>query len=252
MALHRFFAEGPMPAQGVIPLSAGALHHLRDVLRLDTGAEIIVVHDGIAVRSRLTAVGETTAEGETLETLPARHLPRVTLVQGLAKGQKMDDVVRQATEIGVSRIVPFAAERSVVKLDAARAGARTERWRRIAAEAAQQSQRADIPQVHDVVPTAALPDVLAGSIIVVCWEDAGTAAEGIAEAIELLAPAPATEVAVVVGPEGGLTAGEVALLEEAGAVAVSLGATVLRTETAGVVAAALAIHARGGLGAHRA
>ena len=239
-----------MPAEGTIPLGPGALHHLRDVLRLDDGSEIIVVNAGVAVRVCLTAVGAS-AEGETLEVLPAQQLPRVTLAQGLAKGEKMDDVVRQATELGVSRIVPFAAERSVVKLDATKAAARVDRWRRIAAEAAQQSQRADIPEVHDVVPAQALPDELSGSTVLVCWEDAASSTEGIDAAITRLAPAPDTDVAIVVGPEGGLTAAEVSLLESAGAVAVTLGPTVLRTETAGVVATALAIHARGGLGARR-
>lgn len=238
-----------MPAEGTVPLGPGAFHHLRDVLRLAAGSEIIVVHAGVAVRVRLTEVGAS-AEGETLEVLPAQHLPRVTLAQGLAKGEKMDDVVRQATELGASRIVPFAAERSVVKLDAAKAAARVDRWRRVAAEAAQQSQRTDIPEVHDMVPAQALPDVLSGSTVLVCWEDAGDA-EGVAAAIARVAPVPDVDVAIVVGPEGGLTRAEVSLLEAAGAVVVTLGPTVLRTETAGVVATALAIHARGGLGAHR-
>lgn len=238
-----------MPASGEIPLAEGAVHHLRDVLRLAAGEEIIVVSGGVATRVRLTEVGERVA-GERLEDLPVRGLPRVTLAQGLAKGDKMDDVVRQATEVGISRVVPFAADRSVVRLDTAKAAARTDRWRRIAAEAAQQSQRADIPQVHDVVAADALPDVLAGSVVLVCWEDA-TCAEGIAEAIARLAPSAGTDVAVVVGPEGGLTQREVGLLESAGALSVTLGATVLRTETAGVVASALAVHARGGLGARR-
>jgi len=246
MALHRFFAEGPVPASGELALSPAALHHLRDVLRLAPGNEIIVVGDGVASRVLLTDVGETVS-GERLEELPFVRIPRVTLAQGLAKGEKMDDVVRQATEIGVWRFVPFAAERSVVRFDAAKAEARTERWRRIAAEAAQQSQRADIPLVHSVLTTAELPGVLAGSTVLVCWEDA-EGAPGIGKAIARLALPEDADVTVVVGPEGGLTPAEVALLEDAGAVTVSLGHTVLRTETAGVVAAALALYERGGLG----
>lgn len=250
MALHRFFAEGPVPARGPLPLDAPALHHLRDVLRLGAGDEVIVVGQGVAWRVRLTSVAEV-AEGERFEQLPAQCLPRVALVQGLAKGEKMDDVVRQATEIGVSRIVPLAAERSVVKLDPAKAAARVERWRRIAAEAAQQSQRADVPAVDALVRAAELPGVLAGSVVLVCWEDA-PGAPGIAAALAHLAPREDAEVAVVVGPEGGLTAAEVRALTAGGATVVTLGATVLRTETAGVVAAALAVHARGGLGGRHA
>lgn len=250
MALHRFFAEGPVPHLGLLPLDAPALHHLRDVLRLVANDQIVVVGEGVPYRVRLTAVGET-AEGERLEQLPAHDLPRVTLVQGLAKGEKMDDVVRQATEIGVSRVIPFAAERSVVKLDAAKAAARVERWRRIAAEAAQQSQRADIPEVAGLAHPADLPSALAGSVVLVCWEDAA-GAPGIGQALTRLAPSEDTDVAIVVGPEGGLTSAEVRGFVDAGALVVTLGETVLRTETAGVVAAALAIHARGGLGGRHA
>lgn len=246
MALHRFFADGPVPVEGALPLDAPALHHLRDVLRLGAGDEVIVVGDGVAWRVRLTAVGDV-AEGERLDELRAPRLPRVTLAQGLAKGEKMDDVVRQATEIGAARIVPFAAERSVVKVDPAKAAARVERWRRIAAEAAQQSQRADVPVVGALVRASELVGVLAGSIVLVCWEDAPDA-PGIAHALVRLAPPEDVEVAVVVGPEGGLTATEVQMLVAGGATVVTLGPTILRTETAGVVASALAIHARGGLG----
>lgn len=238
-----------MPAKGAVPLGPGALHHLRDVLRLGPGSEVIIVHGGVASRVRLTSVSEV-AEGQVTAVLAPQHLPRVTLAQALAKGEKMDDVVRQATEVGVARIVPFAAERSVVKLDSAKAAARVGRWRRIAAEAAQQSQRTDIPEVCDIVATAGLPGALGASGVLVCWEEAAQA-DGIAAAIARLAPPADADVAVVVGPEGGLTADEVALLEAAGAVTVSLGETVLRTETAGVVATALAVHACGGLGAHR-
>jgi 16S rRNA (uracil1498-N3)-methyltransferase len=250
MALHRFFAEGPVPAGGPLPLDTPTLHHLRDVLRLAAGDEIVVVGEGVPFRVRLTAVGDV-VEGERVEQLPAQRLPRVTLVQGLAKGEKMDDVVRQATEIGVSRIVPFAAERSVVKLDPGKAEARAERWRRIAAEAAQQSQRADIPEVAGLRRSSELPVSLSGSVVLVCWEDAaGT--PGIAGALGRIAPSEDTDVAIVVGPEGGLTSAEVRALVAAGATVVSLGETVLRTETAGVVAAAIAIHARGGLGGRHA
>lgn len=248
MALHRFFAVEGESGVGVLPLAPSDVHHLRDVLRLVPGDEIIVVSAGTATLTRLTEVGEQVS-GERVGEIAAPRLPRVTLAQALAKGEKMDDVVRQATEIGVARIVPFAAERSVVKLDAGKAAARVNRWRRIAAEAAKQSQRVDLPAVLEVAEFAALPGQLAGSLVLVCWEDAADA-PGIGRAIREAAPDADADVAVVVGPEGGFTADEVAALEASGAVAVSLGDTVLRTETAGVVATAIAIHELGGLGAH--
>jgi 16S rRNA (uracil1498-N3)-methyltransferase len=251
MASHRFFAEGTLPTTSdpaVLPLSEADLHHLRDVARLGAGEEIVVVAEGTAHRVLLTGVGET-AEGRVLEVLPARMLARLTLVQGLAKGEKMDDVVRQATELGVSRIIPFAAERSVVRLDGAKAAARVERWRRIAGEAAKQAQRIDLPSVRSIAKLEDLAGMLASSVVLVAWEDA-EAAPGIGDAIDSRLD-PDTDVAVVVGPEGGLTPFEVTTLASAGATVVSLGGTVLRTETAGVVATALALYARGGLGASR-
>lgn len=234
----------------VLPLGESDIHHLRDVLRLDSGDEIILAGDGRAVRVKLIAVGERVL-GRAAEELPAVRLPRVTLAQGLAKGEKMDDIVRQTTELGVFRIVPFAAERSIVRLEGSKAAARTARWRRVAAEAAKQSQRADVPHVTDIVRATGLPAALAGSLVLVCWEEAADA-PGIAEAIAAAAPGTEDDVAVVIGPEGGLTADEVSSLTAAGATVCSLGETVLRTETAGVVATALALAARGALGSRHA
>ncbi|MDI6902003.1 MAG: 16S rRNA (uracil(1498)-N(3))-methyltransferase [Anaerosomatales bacterium] len=248
MALHRFFCEGPLPAEsGTLSLSAADIHHVRDVLRLAPGDEVVCVGaDGIAARVRLTLVAET-IEGTVLGELPPARLPRVTLVQGVGKGEKMDAVVRQCTEIGVERIVPLTSSRTVVRLDARKAEARRERWQRIAAEAAKQAQRDAVPEVAAV---STLADVAAElgrhALALVCWEDAE--AEGVRAAIARHAPAPGASVAVVVGPEGGLSAEEVDALIDAGAVPVSLGPTILRTETAGVVASALVIHELGGLG----
>ena len=104
-----------------------------------------------------------------------------------------------------------------------------------------------MPAVDALVRAADLPGVLASTVVLVCWEDAPDA-PGIAHALVRLAPPEDVEVAVVVGPEGGLTATEVQMLVAGGATVVTLGPTILRTETAGVVASALAIHARGGLG----
>lgn len=257
MALHRFFATGPMPAVGhveadgtvLLPLGPGDLHHLRDVLRLGPGDEIILAGDGRAERVLLTEVGSQ-AYGMPSGVVQAAWLPRVTLVQGLAKGEKMDDIVRQSTELGVSRVIPFVAERSVVRLDSDKAAARAERWRRVAEEAAKQSQRVGVPLISPIVRLAALPPLLAGSVVLVCWEEAAGAA-GIGAALAALAPAPDQDVAVVVGPEGGLTGYEAHSLQAAGATLVSLGGTILRTETAGVVATALTLYERGGLGARR-
>lgn len=249
VAGHRFFLEGAIPESGLLPLSATDLHHLRDVLRLGVDDTIVVVgDDGSAALVGLTFVAADGATADIVERLPASRIPRVVLVQGLAKGEKMELVIRQATELGVERIVPLSTSRSVVRLDPGKAVARATRWRRIAAEAAKQSQRTSVPQIADLTDVPGLGHVLGDvDCMLVAWEDAD-GAPGIGETLAAAELTADASVAIVIGPEGGLSAEEVATLVAAGARVVSLGPTVLRTETAGVVAAALVLYERGGLG----
>ncbi len=249
MSGHRFFLDGPIPDGGLLPLSATDLHHLRDVLRLEVNDTIVAVgDDGSAAVVRLTFVAPDGVTGEIVEQLVSADVPRVVLVQGLAKGEKMELVIRQATELGIERIVPLLTSRSVVRLDPVKAAGRATRWRRIAAEAAKQSQRTSVPDVAELTDVVGLKDALGDvACTLVAWEDAD-GAPGIGEVLADAAVAPGDAVAIVVGPEGGFSAEEVAILTTAGARVVSLGPTVLRTETAGVVAAALVLYERGGLG----
>lgn len=157
----------------------------------------------------------------------------MTLVQGIPKGAKMDVVIRMGTELGVVQFVPVHARRSIAT------GARTARWRRIAVEAAKQCRRSDVPAVSDPVSLSeALKQVAEYDLILVLWE--GEQHRTIAE--ELRSSAPSSRVAVVVGPEGGLEAAEVAQAVDAGAVPVSLGPLILRTETAAIVAVAMVLY----------
>lgn len=219
------------------------------MLRLAVDEEIVAVTPaGEAFRVRLSAIGPDAIEGETVGPVPTPDVPRVWLVQGLAKGEKMDLVVRMATELGVERIIPLSTSRSVVRLDAGRAEVRVERWQRIVAGAAKQAQLARIPVVTSLVDIGRLSAALEGvALTLIAWEDAA-GAPGISAAVAEAAPPVDAPVAIVVGPEGGFAPEEVELLVGQGARVISLGDTVLRTETAGVVAAGLTLAARGGLG----
>lgn len=247
--MHRFFLTGPLVAGELLPLAPSDVHHLRDVLRLEADARIAVVEpSGDASEVRLTSVGGGGVRAELVRSLTHSSVPRVWLIQGLAKGEKMDLVVRQATELGVERIVPLASERSVVRLDARKAAERAERWRRIAAEAAKQSQQIRVPVVAELVGVSGLLATLSTcALVLLAWEDAVDASSIAAAVAASNLDAPDT-VAVIVGPEGGFTSQEAASMAANGARVVSLGPTVLRTETAGVVASALVLAARGGLG----
>ena len=180
---------------------------------------------------------------------PAR-LPRranVTLVQGVSKGERMDLLVRQAVELGVPRIVPALTARCIVRLDGDKRVARAERWRGIALAAAKQSGQPLVPHIE--VPVGfdeAVAMAAAEADVIVCpWEECD---DGASIAGALRGMPASTRVFVFIGPEGGLERTEVEALRAVGAHVVTLGDTILRTETAGVIASALAIYELGGLG----
>jgi 16S rRNA (uracil1498-N3)-methyltransferase len=254
MSRHRFFLEAPLPAadgEVALPLSAGDLHHAVSVLRVRAGEEIDVVEPGGRVwRVRIEHASTQALIASPAEEIAGTSGPRVTLVFGVSKGAKNDDIVEGATEVGVSEFVPVLTERSIVRLDDEKRAERGERCRRVALAAAKQSKRATVPEVSDPRDFAGAIERLVGyGLVLVAWEESDVAGRGVREAIEgaeLTGTSPS--VALVVGPEGGLTGEEVAALERAGGVAVTLGSNILRAERAAVVGAALVVHELGGLG----
>ena len=213
-------------------LTPEARHYLRDVLRLAPGDEVELFDGrGAAWSARVGPGFEGLALSGRRET--AGGGLAIHLLFALAKGEKVDLVVQKATELGVARLVPFAAERSVVRLEPEKGAERAERWRRIAEEAARQCGRSDVPEV--VPPTslvAALDAVPPGFRRLVLHGEGGAPLASLA-----LPGAPG--VAAVVGPEGGLTTAELLACQDAGAARASLGPRTLRAETAAIAVVAL-------------
>jgi len=192
-------------------------HHLERVLRLRAG-EPVTVSDGRGGWRRCTFVagGSLQPEGE-VEQRPSAS-PPITIAFALTKGDKPELTVQKLTELGVDRIVPFVAARSIVRWDDERANRQVERLRRVAREAAMQCRRAHLPEVGDVADFASVAR-LPGAVLA----DAGGAPPSIEHPV------------VLVGPEGGWTDEERA----SGPAPVGLGDHVLRAETAAITAAAL-------------
>lgn len=238
-------SDGPVE----LPLSRDDLHHAFNVLRLRPGQSITLVgSDARAWEFVIGTIARDAAHGTPVRVSTPRPGPRVTLIQGLAKGDKMDLVIEKAVELGVDAIHPVVFERSVVRLDERKAVARGERFRRIAHAAARQSQRDHVPNVTDPIHERDLVALLSAfDVVLVAWEGA-EGVPGVRDALRRADVQPDARVALVVGPEGGLTECEVASLADRGASVVTLGETILRTETAGIVGTALVLHELGGLG----
>ena len=222
---------------GRATFDAAETRHLSRVLRLRPGDVVLALDgQGRELTVRLTEVGPRAAAGDVLALeAPPRESPLLlTLVQGLPKADKLDGIVRMATELGVARVVPVITERTLRRDTPVTEPARLARWQRVAREAAKQCGRAVVPDVEVPRPLGqwlAEPDH--DELLVCLWEEerAGLQAR--------LPPGPAERATLVVGPEGGLAASEVASLRAAGALVASLGPRVLRTETAGPVGLAL-------------
>lgn len=211
-------------------------HHAATVLRLRPG-ERVVVFDGRGqdYLVELTAVTPRAVEGRVIEThAGARPAVHLTLVQGVPKGAKMDAIVRMGTELGIARFVPVLTQRAVARP----APARGARWRRIAAAAATQSGRSTVPVVDDPCSFSEVWPLLGDALVLIPWEGEKSRPIGAILAQDRGARA----VAVCIGPEGGWTPEEVQQAVAHGAHPVTLGELILRTETAGLVAAAMVLY----------
>jgi len=184
------------------------------------GHDYTVRLDVVAARVTGTVVTESAGSAESPLT--------ITLVQGVPKGDKMETIVRAATELGVTHVRPALTARTVVRLSASAAVERAARWQRVAREATKQCGRAVVPAVAPPAPLSTCLDAADGTDLALClWEGGGP---------PLATAWPETLVrrtAVLIGPEGGLDASEVEAARRAGWRVVSLGSRVLRTETAG-------------------
>ncbi|MCP3424621.1 16S rRNA (uracil(1498)-N(3))-methyltransferase [Rothia sp. AR01] len=243
---HPIFYVDPEELAGLAPgdsylLGGAEGHHAATVKRIAAGEGLDLV-DGRGLRVAATAVAAVEGGLEvSVVGRPVREAGSgVVLVQALAKGDRDLMAVEMATELGVDGVVPWQAERSIVRWKGERAAKAHAKWERTASAAAKQARRAAVPEVYDLHSSAELPEAFdAGDRILVLHEDAELPLGEALRAQPLGAADRAGTVYLVVGPEGGIAPGELALLEGAGGVAVRLGRDVLRSSTAG--AAALAV-----------
>ena len=231
MRVIRCFVEAPLAAGARIALPEGAAGHLARVLRLGAGDACVLFNgDGRDYDARIVSAGRKAVEVEIEGMREVRNEStlRIVLVQGIARGEKMDLILQKATELGVAGVVPVHGERGEVRLEGERADKRLRHWRSVVASACEQSGRARVPEV---AAPRRLADALADLPSTRLLLDP--------EATQPLpSNIPSGGCALAIGPEGGWSPQDIATLQAAGFVGARLGPRVLRTETAGLAAIA--------------
>ena len=207
--------------------------HLIRVLRARMGQEFDVVAAGVVRRGRIVAIAERRVEFELGEEIQSAPAANVTLLLAIFKFDRMEWAIEKCTELGVSKIVPLIARRTETHLAAA-AAKRVERWRRIAVQAAEQSRRTAPPEIANPVK---LREVLTTPTK---WRIVLAETEQDARLRDVVVE-PHGDAILAIGPEGGWTEDELKLFRDSGWSSVTLGATILRADTAAIAATALVI-----------
>lgn len=234
--MSRVLLDQPLVAGAEVELPENVHRHLVQVLRLRIGERFTVFDGrGLEAEAVLTTADRRHSRAQ-LEAIsrPDRESPlAITLLQGISKGERMDLTLQKAVELGVQRIVPLQSARSVVKLDPERWEKKQAHWQGIIISACEQSGRVCLPQLD---PVSALADVLP-SLPAALLKLALIPGEG--RALRELPP-PSAGLALLIGPEGGLSDPEIDQALTAGFAPVQLGPRILRTETAGLATLAAA------------
>jgi 16S rRNA (uracil1498-N3)-methyltransferase len=236
----RVHVDAPLAVGARVTLPAEASAYLVRVLRLRPGDPCVLFNgDGHDYPARVIASGKRDSEVEVLAAQPVHNESplQILLLQGIARGEKMDWVLQKATELGVAGFVPVSSDRSEVRLDDARAAKRVAHWQGVVTAACSQCGRARVPPVAAPRPLAQALDALPGGARFLLDPTAG-------ETIATVAGVGGACV-LAVGPEGGWSAQDRGQLQAAGFEGLRLGPRILRTETAGIAAIA-ALQARFG------
>jgi 16S rRNA (uracil1498-N3)-methyltransferase len=231
----RIFVDAPLATGDELVLPDAAATHVQRVLRLRPGAPLTLFNGRGGEHSATLLRADREASVVQVGGYDAadRESPlRITLLQGISRGERMDTIVQKSTELGVTRIQPLLTEFGVVKLDEAAAAKRQAHWRAVAVGACEQCGRNRVPEVAvalDYAPALAALTTSPALRIVLAPDGAQT----------LAAAARGEQVTLLVGPEGGLSAKELLLAQRAGFESCRMGPRVLRTETAPLAALAL-------------
>jgi 16S rRNA (uracil1498-N3)-methyltransferase len=245
--MARFYVPQPRLERGMLKVEGEEVKHIRKVLRLTEGDEITVFDglgkefEGTIVEERLSSV---VIRVKSVSSSKRDSPLEVTLAQSLLKGEKMDYLIQKATELGVKEIIPFLSSRSVPLLEKSKRLKRHHRWERIAIEASKQCGRGVVPRIEFLQDySEMLPKASPNALRLILWEREGIRLKEILERSK-----EKKKIFFVIGPEGGLSQGEVDEAKEAGFIAVTLGRRILRAETASLCFLSILQYEQGDIG----
>ena len=245
--MHRFFVPPTWIQSGIASLEGDVAHRVGRVLHMSAGDEVILLdNSGNEYRVKLTRFDKQTVVGEVLSVDEGRGEPvaKVTLYQGLLKGEKFQWVLQKGTELGVTTFVPLICQRSIPQKKESWFSTRQPRWNKIIIEAAEQSGRCVLPELGE---PKSFQDACGGiestGVSIIPWEQ--EEATGLRSLLQSTKP---LTVNIFIGPEGGFEETEVAYCRSFGVVPVSLGRRILRAETAGIAAVAAVQYEGGEMG----
>lgn len=240
--MNRFFVKKEDILDGAARICGEDAHHITGVLRLAPGDEVVLCDgcgtDYPAVIENADKTAVTLRVGDPSPSLTEPRA-KATLYQALPKAGKLETIIQKCVELGVNRIVPFAAARSVVRLTAAEFEKKRARYQRVAYEAAKQSRRGIVPEIAPLAAFCEISPESHGAFLFPYEEESATSLKA---ALRGIVPDAVTDVAFIIGPEGGFEPSEAETLVSLGAVSVSLGPRILRTETAGPAALAMILY----------
>jgi 16S rRNA (uracil1498-N3)-methyltransferase len=239
VTIPRLYLPHTLELGAVCRVAADQARYLNTVLRMKEGDPLLIFN---GTGWEYEAVIRRQAAGIELAITGRHELPvaeiHITLCQAVPKSEKMDGIIRHATELGAERIIPFFAERSIPRWQRERFPRKRERWQKIAVEASRQCGRTDIPEIGEIVTfeqmLGAVPE---SGLRLIPWEE--ETKTGIHEVLRDPTWAGMKEFILVIGPEGGFSAEEIVLARQAGFLSVSLGKRVLRVETASLAVLAI-------------
>ncbi|MEG0472123.1 MAG: 16S rRNA (uracil(1498)-N(3))-methyltransferase [Solibacillus sp.] len=240
--MQRYFVELPANDQQQFTISGDNARHISKVMRMTNGDQIIIVQNDVAHICEIISLDMDVIVRQTGQTIPSPEMPiQVDIACGLPKGDKLELITQKGTELGMHVLLPFAAERSIVKWDEKKGKKNQERLQKIAQEAAEQSHRTHVPVIDFPISFKQLLQRIKDydAVFIADEEDAKLAGRTkFSDKLKKLSENNATKILCIFGPEGGISRQESDALITAGAQTMSLGPRILRAETAPLYALA--------------